>query len=135
MMVIIAEMNVLAVGIEGRAGEFNGLPVRLVNMAHGSDAIHSFKTDSIDSVISHWNLADMPDGQFLKKLKAAKPDMPTIAIIEANNPQQEIEARMLGVSAVISEDCGDAYFRRVMTSVLGLPNSQSIEKLYAVAEH
>ena len=133
-MVIIAEMNVLAVGVEDRAGEFNGLPIRLLNMAHGSDAIRSFKTDPIDSVISHWNLADMPDGQFLKKLKAVKPDMPTVAIIEANNPQQEIEARMLGVSAVISEDCGDEYFREVMTSVLGLPNERVIETLYAVKE-
>ncbi len=133
-MVIIAEMNVLAVGVEDRVGEFNGLPVRLLNMAHGSDAIRSFKTDQIDSVISHWNLADMPDGQFLKKLKAVKPDMPTIAIVEANNPQQEIEARMLGVSAVISEDCGDEYFREVMTSVLGLPNERAIETLYAVKE-
>jgi DNA-binding NarL/FixJ family response regulator len=133
-MVIIAEMNVLAVGVEDRVDEFNGLPIRLLNMAHGSDAIRSFKTDPIDSVISHWRLADMPDGQFLKKLKAVKPDMPTIAVIEANNPQQETEARMLGVSAVISEDCGDEYFRRVMTSVLGLPNERVIETLYAVKE-
>ena len=67
-MVIIAEMNVLAVGMEDRTGEFEGLAIRLLDMAHGSDAIHSFKTDSIDSVISHWNLPDMPDGEFLKKL-------------------------------------------------------------------
>ena len=134
-MVIIAEMNVLAVGVKDRTSEFNGLSVRLLNMAHGSDAIRSFKTDPIDSVISHWNLTDMPNGQFLKKLKAVKPDMPTIAIVEANNPQQEIEARMLGVSAVISEDCGGEYFRQIMTSVLGLPNERAIEKLYAVAEY
>ena len=134
-MVIIAEMNVLAVGVEDRVDEFNGLPIRLLNMAQGSDAIRSFRTDQIDSVISHWHLADMPDGKFLKKLKTVKPDMPTIAVIEANNPQQETEARMLGVSAVVSEDCGDEYFREVMTSVLGLSNSQSIEKLYAVTEH
>ena len=73
-MVIIAEMNVLAVGMEDRVGEFDGLPVRLLDMAHGSDAIHAFKTDSIDSVISHWNLIDMPDGEFLKRLKAVRPD-------------------------------------------------------------
>ena len=134
-MVIIAEMNVLAVGVESRADEFNGLPIRLLNMAHGADAIRSFKTDPIDSVISHWHLADMPDGQFLKKLRAVKPDMPIIAIVETNNPQQEIEARMLGVSAVIPEDCGGEYFRWVMTSVLGLPSVRAIEKLYAVVEH
>ena len=133
-MVIIAEMNVLAVGMEDRSDGFDGLPVRLLNMAHGSDAIRSFRTGSIDSVISHWHLADMPDGEFLKKLKAVKPDMPTVAIVEPNNPQQEIEARMLGVSAVVSEDCGEDYFHEVITSVLGLPNEQAIEALYAVKE-
>ena len=131
-MVIIAEMNVLAVGMEDRVGEFDGLPVRLLDMAHGSDAIHAFKTDSIDSVISHWNLIDMPDGEFLKRLKAVRPDMPTVAIIESNNPQQEIEARMLGVSAVIPEDCDGEYFRQVMASVFGLPDVRAIEALYAV---
>jgi len=133
-MVIIAEMNVLAVGMEDRAGEFNGLPIRLLNMAQGSDAIRSFRTDPIDSVISHWHLADMPDGKFLKKLKAVKPDMPTIAIVEPNNPQQEVEARMLGVSAVVPEDCDGEYLRQVMAAVFGLPNVAAIEKLYAVAE-
>ncbi len=133
-MVIIAEMNVLAVGMDNRTGGFDGMPVRLLNMTRGSDAIRSFRTDTIDSVISHWNLTDMPDGEFLKKLKAAKPDMPTVAIIEANNPQQEIEARKLGVSAVVSEDCDGEYFRQVIAAVFCLPSGLSIEKLYAVAE-
>ena len=131
-MVIIAEMNVLAVGMEDRVGEFDALPVRLLDMAHGSDAIHAFKTDSIDSVISHWNLIDMPDGEFLKRLKTVRPDMPTVAIVESNNPQQEIEARVLGVSAVIPEDCDGEYFRQVMASVFGLPDVRAIEALYAV---
>ena len=131
VMVIIAEMNVLAVGLEDRIKEFKGLPVRLLDIAHGSDAIRSFKTASIDSVISHWNLTDMPDGEFLRRLRTVKPDMPTVAIIEANNPQQEIEARSLGVSAVITEDCSEDYFRKVMGEVLGLPN-HAIETLYAV---
>ena len=130
-MVIIAEMNVLAVGMKDRMGGFEGLPVRLLDMAHGSDAIRSFKTASIDSVISHWHLEDMPDGEFLRKLKFVKPDMPTVAIIEPNNPQQEIEARALGVSAVITEDCSEDYFRHVMSQVLGLPD-HAIETLYAV---
>jgi DNA-binding NarL/FixJ family response regulator len=134
-MVIIAEMNVLAVGMEKRASEFKGLPIRLLNLTHGRDAIRSFKTGSIDSVVSHWHLADMPNGEFLRKLKAVRPDMPTVAIIEPGNPQQEIEARMLGVSAVITEDCDDQYFREVMASVFGLPSVTSIKELYAVSEY
>jgi DNA-binding NarL/FixJ family response regulator len=133
-MVIIAEMNVLTVGVENRTSQFKGLPIRLLNLAHGSEAIRSFKTDPIDSVVSHWHLADMPDGQFLRKLKAVKPDMPTVAIVDPNNPQQEIEARQLGVSAVIPEDCDSGYFRQVMAAVFGLPNVEAIENLYAVAE-
>ena len=46
-MVIIAEMNVLAVGMEDRVSEFKGLPIRLLNMIQGKDAIRSFKTDQI----------------------------------------------------------------------------------------
>lgn len=133
-MVIIAEMNVLAVGMKDRIGEFEGLPVRLLDMAHGSDAIRSFKTASVDSVISRWHLTDMRDGEFLKKLKVVKPDMPTVAIIEPNNPRQEIEARSLGVSAVVTEDCDENYFRQVMSGVLGLSGEHAIETLYAVKE-
>ncbi|MCI0498551.1 MAG: hypothetical protein L0Y36_02565 [Planctomycetales bacterium] len=133
-MVIIAKMNVLAVGMEHRSDVFEGLPIRLINVACGTDAIRSSKNERFDSVISHWHLADMPNGQFLHKLKAVKPDMPTVAIIEANNPRQEIEARSLGVSAVICEDCDGDYFRQVLTSVLGLQDVRAIETLYAVRE-
>ncbi|MHC4289784.1 MAG: hypothetical protein ACYSOF_06645 [Planctomycetota bacterium] len=126
-MVIITEMNVLAVGMKDRTDGLDDLPIRMLNMAHGADAVRSFKTNQIDTVISHWHLADMPDGEFIRKLKTVKPDMPIVAVIESNDPQQEIEARMLGVSAVITEDCGGDYFGQVMTSVLGLPNQQLIE--------
>lgn len=133
-MVIIAEMNVLSVGAGNRVNALDGLPVRLVNLNTGSQAIRSFKTEEFDSVISHWHVADMPDGKFLKKLKAAKPQMPTIAIIEGQNPQQEIEARSLGVAAVITEDSSQEHFRAVITSVLGLQDTQAIKELYAVKE-
>jgi len=60
--------------------------------------------------------------------------MPTIAVIQPNNPQQEIEARMLGVSAVVCEDSDSGYFRTVLTNVLGLQSAEAIETLYAVRE-
>ena len=131
-MVIIARMSILSVGAGSRAESLNGLPIRLINLKDGYEAIRSFKTEHVDSVISHWHLADMPNGQFLKKLKAAKPDMPTIAIVEGDNPQQEIEARSLGVAAVITEDSSEEHFRDVITAVLGLTDVRAIEELYAV---
>ena len=133
-MVIIAKMNILSVGTGSRSESLSGLPVRLINMKKGFDAIRSFKTEHVDSVVSHWHLADMPNGRFLKKLKAVKPDMPTIAIIEGNNPQQEIEARSLGVAAVITEDSSEEHFRDVITAVLGFADVRAIEELYAVKE-
>ena len=133
-MVIIAKMNILSVGTGSRTESLNGLPVRLINMKKGFDAIRSFKTEHVDSVISHWHLTDMPNGRFLKKLKAVKPEMPTIAIIEGNNPRQEIEARSLGVAAVITEDSSEEHFRDVITAVLGLQDVRVIEELYAVKE-
>lgn len=133
-MVIIAKMNVLSVGAGNRVDTLDGLPIRLINLKDGYEAIRSFKTEHVDSVISHWHLADMPNGTFLRKLKAAKPQMPTIAIIEGDNPQQEIEARSLGVAAVITEDSSKEHFRDVVTAVLGLTDVQAIEGLYAVKE-
>jgi CheY-like chemotaxis protein len=133
-MVIVAKMNILAVGVGSRGKSLEGLPVRLVNLKDGYEAVSSFKTEQVDSVISHWHLADMPNGKFLKKLKAVKPQMPTIAIIEGQNPQQEIEARCLGVAAVITEDSSEEHFRRVITSVLGLQDAEAITELYAVKE-
>lgn len=133
-MVIIAKMNILSVGAGSRNKALDGLPIRLIKMKTAGQAISSFKTEQIDSVISHWHLADMPNGKFLRKLKAVKPQMPTIAIIEAHNPQQEIEARCLGVAAVITEDSSEAHFRAVISAVLGIEDTQAIEELYAVKE-
>ena len=125
-MVVIAEMNVLAVGMEDRAEQFKGLPVRLLNLTCGGDAIRAFKTNQIDSVICHWHLSDMQNGAFLKKLKALKPDIPTVAIIEPDNPQQEIEARRLGVTAVVPEDCDGHFFRQVVASLFGVSDHEAV---------
>ena len=133
-MVIVAKMNVLAVGAEKWLASFAELPIRLISLKNGFDAVRSFKTEQVDSVVSHWHLDDMPDGLFLKRLRAIRPQMPTIAIVEPNNSQQEIAARSLGVAAVIPDDCSEDYFREVVSAVLNL-SPQSVERLYAVKEH
>lgn len=132
-MVILVKTKVLSVGIGQQAQALQDLPIRLLNLSRGEQAVSAFKKEQIDSVISHWNLADMPDGQFLKKLKAVYPSMPTIALIEAGNTRQEIEARSLGVAAVIPEDSDGDYLRQVVSMVLGLQTVQ-IEQVYAIDE-
>jgi DNA-binding response OmpR family regulator len=134
-MYVVAKANVLAVGLnEDKAEALKELPIRLINLQHGSQAASSFKTESYDSVISHWRLVDLEPGAFLRNLRGIRPNMPTIAVIEANNPTQEIEARSLGVSAVITEDCSDDHFREVVCAVLGLERVESITELYAVKD-
>jgi DNA-binding NarL/FixJ family response regulator len=133
-MYVIAKANVLTVGLKEKAKALKELPVRLVSLQHGSEAARSFKTESFDSVISHWRLVDMEPGKFLRNLRGIRPDIPTIAVIQSNNPAQEIEARSLGVSAVITEDCSDDHFRQVVCAVLGLEKVEAIAELYAVKE-
>lgn len=133
-MYIVAKANVLTVGLRDKADALRELPIRLINLQAGRQAASSFKIEDYDSVISHWHLADMPGGMFLRNLRGIRPNMPTIAIIEANNPAQEIEARALGVSAVITDDCSDEHFREIVCSVLGLEKVEAIAELYAVEE-
>jgi CheY-like chemotaxis protein len=131
---IVAKANVLTVGLPDKAEALRELPIRLINLQTGRQAASSFKIEDYDSVISHWHLTDMAGGQFLRNLKGIRPNMPTIAIVEANNPAQEIEARALGVSAVITDDCSDEHFRQIVCSVLGLERVEAITEMYAVEE-
>ena len=126
--------SVLVVGVGERSAELEELPVRLIRLKGGLEAVRSFKTEQIDSVISHWHLDDMPDGLFLRRLLAIRPQMPTIAIVEPGNPEQEIAARSLGVAAVIPEDCSEEYLREIVSATLYL-RPRSVERLYAVKEN
>ena len=132
-MIVVAKLNVMTVGVGQRAESLAELPVRVISMQHGSNAVRSFKTEQIDSVISHWHLDDMPDGMFLKRLRAIRPYMPTIAVVEAGNAEQEIAARSLGVTAVIADDSSEEFFRVVVCQTLGVVPAE-VEGLYAVKE-
>lgn len=132
-MIVVAKLNVLTVGVGQRAECLAELPVRVISLQNSRDAVRSFKTEQIDSVISHWHLDDMPDGMFLKRLRAIRPYMPTIAVVEAGNAEQEIAARSLGVTAVIADDSSEEYFREVVCETLGVAAAE-VEGLYAVKE-
>lgn len=131
-MLIITETNVLTVGIsEGQIQALRELPVRVINVRYGNEAVRSFKSKNINSVVSQWSLDDMPDGALLKGVRSIKPDLPTIAIIESGNTEQEIEARSLGVSAVLTENCGREELIEVLANLLGIADTQAIASIYA----
>jgi DNA-binding NarL/FixJ family response regulator len=128
-MIVLVQASVLTVGLNGKNEVLWELPIRLITMESGTEAARSFKSEKVDSVISKWDLQDMEDGQFLKNLKAIKPEIPTIAFIRARDKEQEIAARSLGVSAVLTEDTSDELFRETVANVLGLKGLVSIKAI------
>ena len=109
-MVVLVQATVLTVGINGRSEALCELPIRVVVIDCGDDAIHYLKNGKVDCVVSKLYLDDMQAGQFLKKLRAANPHIPTIAVVKAGDQTQEIMARSLGVSAVLTDDASNELF-------------------------
>ncbi len=128
-MLVLVEASVLTVGLNGREKVLRELPIRVITMQSGIEAARSLKTERVDSVISNWELEDMADGGFLKGLRAAKPDIPTIAFVRAGDRAQEIAARSLGVSAVLTDEADDDLFRQTVANVLGLKGHVTIKAI------
>jgi DNA-binding NtrC family response regulator len=128
-MIVLVQANVLAVGLDGKNDALREMPIRLITMQSGSQAARSLKNEQVDSVISKWDLEDMEDGRFLRSLRAVKPDLPTIAFVNAGDMAQEIAARSLGVSAVLTDDTDDELFRQTVANVLGLTSPVSIKAI------
>jgi len=121
-MVVLVQATVMTIGLNGKSTALRELPIRLLNMQSGAEAARSLKNEYVDSVISRWDLDDMDKGRFLKRFRAVKPDIPTIVFVKAGDRAQEVAARSLGVSAVLTDDCDDELFRETVATVLGLKN-------------
>ena len=119
----------MTAGLNGRSEVLTELPVRLIKMQSGLEAARSLKNEKVNSVISRWDLDDMPDGRFLKTFKAAKPYIPTIALVRAGSKEQEIAARSLGVTAVLAEDATDAVLRDTVANLLGIEGGVTIKAI------
>ncbi len=133
-MIVVTKANVLTVGIADKAQALRELNIRVISLQFGKDAVRSLKSEKFDSVISRWDLPDMKNGTFLQGLKNIKRDMPTIAVIESGNTDQEISARGLGVSAVITENINEDHFRELISQLLGLEEVEQIKEIYATIE-
>jgi len=131
-MIVLVQASVLTVGLDGKNEVLRELPIRLITMQSGMKAARSLKTEKVDSVISKWDLDDMEDGRFLKNLRAVKPEIPTIAFVRAGDRAQEIAARSLGVSAVLTDEADDELFRETVANVLGLRDVASIKTMSPV---
>ena len=92
----------------------------LVTVRSAAEAISHIRDDRFESVLSRWDLEDMPAGLFLKKLRLVRPDMTTVVLICGKDVSEEISARSIGVSAVLTEDCSDELLLATVASVLGI---------------
>jgi DNA-binding NtrC family response regulator len=128
-MIVLVQATVLTVGIDGKSEALRELPIRLITMQSGKEAARSLKNEKVNSVISKWDLQDMEDGQFLRNLRAVKPEIPTIAFVKAGDLTEEIAARSLGVSAVLTDEVGDDLFCETVANVLGLGDIASIKAI------
>jgi len=133
-MLVLVQATVMTVGLSGRNKALRELPIRLMKMQSGTEAARSLKNENVDSVISKWDLEDMDNGQFLENFRAVKPDIPTIVFIKAGDEQQEIAARSLGVSAVLTDESDDELFRQTVANVLGLKRLISINTVAPTQE-
>ena len=123
----VVSRNILVVGVADKGSALRELPVRVLAMDTGAQAIRCLKEEKIDIVISHWELIDIPAGKLLRNVREAKPSTPTIAFIKPGDIDQEIAARRLGVDAVLSEDTDDDYFREIVCQLLGISAIASMQ--------
>ena len=123
----VSGKNILIVGVSDQSGALSELPVRVLVMDSHAEAIRCLRSERIDTLVSHWELMDCPDGRLLKGVREAKPSTPTIAFVKPGNVDQEVAARGLGVDAVLSEDIDADYFRETICQLLGIPVVKSIE--------
>lgn len=119
--------TILMVNVSDKENSLKELPVRLVMLDTGAAAIQCLREERIDTVVSRWELIDMPHGKLLENVRGAIPAMPTIAFIAADNLDQEIAARSLGVTVVLSEDVDDEYFRQTVCNLLSIPEAATMQ--------
>ncbi|MHC5184378.1 MAG: hypothetical protein ACYSPI_08900 [Planctomycetota bacterium] len=127
-------ITVLTVGIRNKSGALRTLPLRVLVMDRPAEAVTQLLKDKIDLVISHWVLIDTPNGELLRYIIAAKPNLPTIAFVKAGDSQQEALARQIGVSVVLSDDINDAYFRQILRQIFDLAETPPIRGICQVSQ-
>lgn len=119
-MLALVKAKVLIVGLNGKGEVLRELPIQFIETDFGAQAARYLKNERVDACLCAWNLLDMPNGMFLTKLRLVKPDIKTIVVVKAGDFQQEIEARSLGASAVITDRSSDEFFSETVAAALGL---------------
>lgn len=128
-MIFFAQPKILAVGLNNKEKALRGLPIRLVSCESGAEAAEFLKEENVSSIICVWDLDDMPDGQFVRRLRVVKPDIKTIVFVRSQDTLGEIKARSIGASVVLTDKTSDQMFRRAVIEANKLPGTDRYERI------
>jgi DNA-binding NarL/FixJ family response regulator len=128
----VAKSSVLVVGIECKAALLRELDIDVVSFEFGAQAVQSLRTENIQGIISRWDLPDMKNGKLLKGVKLIKPYLPTVALTDPGNSIQEINARSIGVSAVLTDDSDGYDFQRLVCNLMGFERIEVVNERLTV---
>ena len=122
----VVNTTILIVGAKERGEALRELPVRVILLDSGAEAVRCLRKEAVDAIVSKWHLVDVPNGGLLDAVIGTNPGMPTVAFVRPDDTKQEIAARSIGVTAVLCEDIDDEYFRDVMCQILHIEEVSSI---------
>ena len=119
-MKILVQGRTLTVGLNGKGDALSELPIELTSVDTATQAVTCLKSERFDCVVSKWHLDDMNEGGFQRRLRAVRPDTATVVLVSCDDPGEEILARSIGVSAVLTEDCSDELLLATVAAILGI---------------
>jgi len=121
MVFVVDARVVLGVGLGGRSDALGELPIRLVCTESAADAVQWLRSHgTIDALISLWDLPDMTDGELVRRIKSARPWLPTVVLLDEPYREREVRVRGTGITAILPSNVDEALFRRVVAQMLGL---------------
>ena len=122
-MISLLQPKILTVGLEGKNQALEKLPIQLVKCISGMEAAAYLKREKVESVVTAWNLPDMPDGMFVRRLRAVKRDSACIVIVSSGDKNEEIYARSYGATVVLTDKASDDFLRRAVIETMRLEES------------
>ena len=79
-MVVLVQANILTIGLGDKSEVLQELPIRVMSLDSALNAAAFLRNDNFDGVISNWDVQEMENKIFIKKLRAAKPNMPSSSL-------------------------------------------------------
>ena len=129
MVFYCMEATVLTAGLRGKSEILAGLPIHVLSTHTGMEAIRSLKSaGKIDTLVSLWDLPDMTGGELIRRIRDAKPWLPSIVLLDEPYESREPLIREVGVAAVLPSDVDPELFLQVVAQVLKVDRLQGSAK-------